>query len=120
MGSNEFIRVKVEGISQLEKMRAFLDPKLFQKATRSGILAAAKSANKQAGKSISQRYNIGSRRIKQDVSLFTGLASRGEATLTFAAPALVPLPTTTCAWLLDKTVHDNAGVELTVTEQACP
>jgi len=66
MGSNEFIRVKVEGISQLEKMRAFLDPKLFQKATRAGILAAATSANKQAGKSISQRYNIGSRRIKQD------------------------------------------------------
>ncbi len=57
MGSNEFIRVKVEGISQLEKMRAFLDPKLFQKATRAGILAAATSANKQAGKSISQRYN---------------------------------------------------------------
>jgi hypothetical protein len=41
MGTNEFIRVKVEGISQLEKMRAFLDPKLFQKATRAGILAAA-------------------------------------------------------------------------------
>jgi hypothetical protein len=87
MGTNEFIRVKVEGISQLEKMRAFLDPKLFHKATRAGILAAATSANKQAGKSISQRYNIGSRRIKQDVSLFTGYASRGEATLTFAARA---------------------------------
>jgi hypothetical protein len=43
-----------------------------------------------------------------------------NTTLTFAAPALVPLPTTTCAWLLDKTVHDNAGVELTVAEQACP
>ena len=31
MGSNEFIRVKVEGISQLEKMRAFLDPNCFKK-----------------------------------------------------------------------------------------
>ncbi len=83
MGSNEFIRVKVEGISQLEKMQAFLDPKLFQKATRLGILAAATSANKQAGKSISQRYNIGSRRIKQDVSLFNSCSSSDSADLIF-------------------------------------
>ena len=85
MGNNEFIRVKVEGISQLEKMRAFLDPKLFQKATRAGILAAAKSGNKQAGMSISQRYNIRSGRVKQDIKLSTNRARNGEAELVFAS-----------------------------------
>ena len=87
MGNNEFIRVKVEGISHLEKMRAFLDPKLFQKATRAGILAAAKSANKQAGMSISQRYNIRSGRVKQDIRLSTSRARNGEAELVFASRA---------------------------------
>ena len=43
-----------------------------------------------------------------------------NTTLTIPAPALVPLPTTTCAWLLDKTVHDHAGVEATVAAHACP
>ena len=36
------------------------------------------------------------------------------------APAVVPLPTTTCIWLLDTTVQDDAAVEPTVTEQLCP
>ena len=37
-----------------------------------------------------------------------------NTTLTIAAPALDPLPTTTRISLLDKTVHDDAGVEPTV------
>ena len=43
-----------------------------------------------------------------------------NTTLTIPAPALVPLPKTTCAWLLDTTVHDHAGVEATVAAHACP
>ena len=43
-----------------------------------------------------------------------------KTTLTPTAPALVPPPTTTCIWLLDKTVQDSAAVEPTVTEQPCP
>jgi hypothetical protein len=41
-----------------------------------------------------------------------------NTTLTLAAPALDPLPITTCTWLLDKTVQDDAGVEPTVAEHA--
>ena len=43
-----------------------------------------------------------------------------NTTLTPAAPAAVPLPTTTCIWLLDTTLQDDAAVEPTVTEQLCP
>ena len=43
-----------------------------------------------------------------------------NTTLTPAAPTPVPLPTTTCIWLLDTTLQDDAGVEPTVTEQLCP
>ena len=43
-----------------------------------------------------------------------------NTTITSAAPAAVPLPTTTSIWLLDTTVQDDAAVEPTVTEQFCP
>ena len=43
-----------------------------------------------------------------------------NTTLTIAAPALDPLPTTTRTWLLDNTAHDAAGVDPTVAEHACP
>lgn len=83
MGNSELIRVSIEGLDQLAKMRAILDPKLYEKASRSALVAAAKSATKQAGKSISQRYNLKSARIKQDVDL---VSVRGDvATLLFAS-----------------------------------
>ena len=43
-----------------------------------------------------------------------------NTTRTIAAPALVPLPTTICTWLLDTAVHDDAAVSPTVAEHACP
>ena len=43
-----------------------------------------------------------------------------NTTRTIAAPALVPLPTTTRNWLLDTTVHDDADVDPTVAEHTCP
>ena len=43
-----------------------------------------------------------------------------NTTRTIAAPALVPLPTTTRNWLLITTVHDDADVDPTVAEHPCP
>jgi hypothetical protein len=81
----QLVTLDIQGLDKLEKMRAWLDPKTFQKAQRGGVTAAAKSVPKVAGQSISQRYNLKSGRIKQDIR---GPFIRGDqATLIFASRA---------------------------------
>ena len=77
------ITLKIEGLSQLQKMLEFTDPKLYERASRSALAGAAKSATKQAGKSISQRYNLKSARIKEDITLAS--IRSDQATLIFAS-----------------------------------
>jgi len=58
---------KLTGITELLKLKAITDPKLYDKAMRGGLSYAAKSVPPSAAKTIRERYNITSSRIKQDI-----------------------------------------------------
>jgi hypothetical protein len=62
------ITLKIEGLSQLQKMLEFTDPKNFAKAQRAGIAKASKAVKTQVAKGIGERYNFKAARIKQDIS----------------------------------------------------
>ena len=62
------ITLKIEGLSQLQKMLEFTDPKNFAKAQRAGIAKASKAVKTQVAKGIGERYNLKAARIKQDIS----------------------------------------------------
>ena len=70
------ITLKIEGLSQLQKMLEFTDPKNFAKAQRAGIAKASKAVKTQVAKGIGERYNLKSARIKDDISDVT-IASDG-------------------------------------------
>ena len=55
-----------------------------------------------------------------DVSAVAPVPPPLNTTLTNAAPALDPFPTTTFNTLLDSTLHDDAGVNPTVAWHTCP
>jgi hypothetical protein len=65
------ITLKIEGLSALQKMIEFTDPKNFAKATRAGVTKAGSSIKTQVGKSIGERYNLKAARIKEDISKAT-------------------------------------------------
>ena len=58
----------VTGVEGLERLRSFLDPKLYDKATKGGISYASKAVPPAVAKGISSGYNITSSRVKQDIS----------------------------------------------------
>ena len=58
----------VDGITQLQKMQAFLNPDLFVKAQKGGIAYAAKSVPPVVAKGIGASYFIKAARVKQDIS----------------------------------------------------
>ena len=60
--------MKIDGLSQLQKMLQFTDPKNFAKAHRAGIAKASKAVKTQVAKGIGERYNLKSARIKDDIS----------------------------------------------------
>jgi hypothetical protein len=62
------ITLKIEGLSQLQKMLQFTDPKTFAKANRAGIAKATGAIKTQVGKGIGESYNLKASRIKQDIS----------------------------------------------------
>jgi hypothetical protein len=62
------ITLKIEGLSQLQKMLEFTDPKNFAKANRAGIAKATRAVKTQVAKGIGESYNLKSARIKQDIS----------------------------------------------------
>jgi hypothetical protein len=61
------VRIEITGLGQVAKMREALGPELLAKATRAGVAHAAKGVAPKAAKSISERYGIPSRRVRQDV-----------------------------------------------------
>jgi len=73
----------LSGLEQLQRMRDALSPQALDKATASALAYAAKSVPAAAGKAVSSRYNLGSRRVQQDVSR-PYLAGLAEARITFA------------------------------------
>ena len=58
---------QLTGVSGLLKQKAYTDPKLYEKAIRGGVAYASRAVPAAAAKSIRERYNIGSARIKQDI-----------------------------------------------------
>jgi hypothetical protein len=62
------ITLKIEGLSQLQKMLEFTDPKTFAKANRAGIAKATGAIKTQVAKGIGEAYNLKAARIKQDIS----------------------------------------------------
>ena len=62
------ITLKIEGLSQLQKMLQFTDPKTFAKANRAGIAKATGAIKTQVAKGIGESYNLKAARIKQDIS----------------------------------------------------
>ena len=84
------ITLKIEGLSQLQKMLEFTDPKTFAKAQRAGVVKATGAIKTQVAKGIAERYNLKSARIKQDISKASIAADGSSATIRFGrrAPTL--------------------------------
>ena len=78
------ITLKIEGLSQLQKMLEFTDPKNFAKAQRAGVVKATGAIKTQVAKGIAERYNLKSARIKQDISRASIAADGSSATIRFA------------------------------------
>lgn len=62
------IAFQLDGIDQLQRMRLFLNARLYDKAMRGGISYAAKSVPPAVAKGIRADYGLTSARIKQDIS----------------------------------------------------
>lgn len=78
----EPFNVTLTGAQDLFKLKAFLAPKLFQKAIRGGLSYAAKAGSVSVAKSIGSVYTLKAARIKQDIK---GPFIRGdEATIIFS------------------------------------
>lgn len=65
------ISIGVSGLDGLQRMQEFLNPQLFAKAQRGGVLYAAKAVPPAVAKGITSAYNIRSSRVKQDISRFS-------------------------------------------------
>lgn len=63
------LQIKLAGMEDLLRQASYFDPKVFQKASRDGILYASKAVPPAAAKNISSRYNIPSARIKDDIRI---------------------------------------------------
>ena len=78
------ITLKIDGLSQLQKMLEFTDPKNFAKAQRAGVVKATGAIKTQVAKGIAESYNIKSARIKQDISKASIAADGSSATIRFS------------------------------------
>jgi hypothetical protein len=75
------VSLSISGIEGLNAMKAFLDPKGYERAMKAGVSYAAKAVPPAAGKAISSRYSITSSRVKESVG---GITIRdGDATVVF-------------------------------------
>ena len=62
------ISLSLAGIDQLQRLKAFLDPKLYDKALRGGINYGSKAAPPAVAKGITATYNLSAARVKKDIS----------------------------------------------------
>ena len=62
------VSLAVDGIDGLRRLQAVSNPTRYQRAITAGVRYASNAVPRQVGKSISTRYNIPSRRVKEDVS----------------------------------------------------
>lgn len=62
------VSISLDGIDQLKRLQAFLDPKLYDKAIRGGITYGSKAVPPAVAKGISASYNLSAARVKKDIS----------------------------------------------------
>ena len=62
------ISLSLAGIDQLQRLKAFLDPKLYDKALRGGITYGSKAAPPAVAKGITATYSLSAARVKKDIS----------------------------------------------------
>jgi hypothetical protein len=62
------ISLSLAGIDQLQRLKAFLDPKLYDKALRGGITYGSKAAPPAVAKGITASYSLSAARVKKDIS----------------------------------------------------
>ena len=62
------ISLSLTGIDQLQRLQAFLDPKLYDKALRGGITYGSKAVAPSVAKGITASFNLSSARVKKDIS----------------------------------------------------
>lgn len=62
------IALSLEGVDQLKKLQAFLNPKLYDKAIKGGISYASKAVPPTVAKGITASYALPSARIKKDIA----------------------------------------------------
>jgi hypothetical protein len=78
------VRVQITGLDQLAKMAEAIGPEMLKRATRAGVAAAAKSVAPKVAQSISQRYGLPSRRVRQDVRAVRIAPDGQSATVAFS------------------------------------
>lgn len=75
------VNLELSGLSSLNPMLEFTNPKLYTKAVNGGIRYAAKAGVTQAAKSVGQRYSLKASRIKEDIRVSS--VTTDQATLVF-------------------------------------
>ena len=85
------VSFQLQGLDQLQKMQAFIQPASFAKAQRAGIAKASSTVKTQVAKGITQSYGIKSLRIKDAIGKALISPDGGSATIQFSrrAPTLV-------------------------------
>jgi len=78
------VRLEITGLDQLAKIRQALGPELLAKASRAGVRHAAAGVAPKVAKSISERYGIPSRRVRQDVRAVRIAPDGQSATVAFS------------------------------------
>ena len=83
MGQVASVSLQLTGLEGLKRMHAITSPAMVEKAVALGVKAAGKTAKTQIAKGITERYNIPSARIKQDIG---GPSYRGNTATIYASP----------------------------------
>jgi hypothetical protein len=78
------VRLEISGLDQLAKLTEAIGPAMLKRATRAGVAAAAKSVAPKVAQSISQRYGLPSRRVRQDVRAVRIAPDGQSATVAFS------------------------------------
>jgi hypothetical protein len=78
------LSVEITGLRDLEKLRAFCDPKLLAKATRGGIAYATKAATTAASRQVREHYPLTAGRLRSDIGNPRFFDAGQGATLAFS------------------------------------
>jgi hypothetical protein len=74
------LSISLTGIESLNRLQAFINPKLYDKAIKGGISYASKAVPPAVAKGITTSFNISSARVKKDIGR-TAFVDRGTTAL---------------------------------------